>query len=71
MAIITSLNEDEIDIFKKQYLSAPDLKKEIEALEKEKVSKTKKKAYKLWKDQINLFIDLYNLKTGGNYKKVI
>jgi hypothetical protein len=71
MSIITSISNDELALFKKQYLNATDLKKEIEKLEVNKVRKSKKQEYIDWRDSINFYIDLYNLKTGTNYKKKI
>lgn len=46
--LILSIDDDELDLFKKQYVNLVDLNDEIEKLfeEGEKLDKRKKKAYK-------------------------
>lgn len=56
--IILDIEEDELNLFNKQYLSLPELHEEIEALfeEGEKLDKRKKKQVSEWKEKIN-FLD--------------
>jgi len=71
--LILNLEEDELNLFKKQYLSLPELHDEIEKQfeEGEKIDKRKKKVYKDWKDNINFLIDMYNAKCKfKTYKNV-
>jgi len=71
--LILNIEEDELNLFKKQYLSLPELHDEIEKQfeEGEKIDKRKKKAYKDWKDNINFLIDMYNAKSKfKTYKNV-
>lgn len=62
--LILSLEDDEMSLFKKQYISLGELQEEIEKLEEEgeKLDK-RKKEYKAWKDKINFLIDMYNTKS--------
>ena len=62
--LILSLEDDEMSLFKKQYVSLGELQEEIEKLEEEgeKLDK-RKKEYKAWKDKINFLIDVYNTKS--------
>lgn len=71
--IILDINEDELNLFNKQYLSLPELHEEIEALfeEGEKLDKRKKKQVAEWKEKINFLIDMYNAKSKfKTYNKV-
>jgi hypothetical protein len=71
--LILQLNDDEMNIFKKQYVNLVDLNDEIEKLfeEGEKLDKRKKKAYVEWKEKINFLIDVYNTRaTFKTYNKV-
>lgn len=71
--LILNIEEDELNLFKKQYLSLPELHDEIEKQfeEGEKIDKRKKKVYKDWKDNINFLIDMYNAKSKfKTYKNV-
>ena len=63
--IILDIEENDLNLFKKQYLNLADIKEEIEHLEDqmEKLDK-RKKEYKLAKDKINFLIDMYNAKAG-------
>lgn len=63
--IILDIEENDLNLFKKQYLNLADIKEEIENLEDqmEKLDK-RKKEYKLAKDKINFLIDMYNIKAG-------
>ena len=63
--LILDIDENELNLFKKQYLSVVDLHDEIEKLfeEGEKMDKRKKKLYKEWKDKINFLIDMYNTRS--------
>jgi hypothetical protein len=62
--LILSLEDDEMSLFKKQYVSLGELQEEIDKLEDEgeKLDK-RKKEYKAWKDKINFLIDMYNAKS--------
>lgn len=71
--LILQLDDDEMNIFKKQYVNLVDLNEEIEKLfeEGEKLDKRKKKAYAEWKEKINFLIDVYNTRaTFKTYNKV-
>ena len=70
--LILSLEDDEMSLFKKQYVSLGELQEEIGKLEEEgeKLDK-RKKEYKAWKDKINFLIDVYNAKSKYKiYNKV-
>jgi hypothetical protein len=70
--LILSLEDDEMSLFKKQYISLGELQEEIGKLEEEgeKLDK-RKKEYKAWKDKINFLIDVYNTKSKyKTYNKV-
>ena len=72
MGLILSLEDDEMSLFKKQYVSLGELQEEIDKLEEEgeKLDK-RKKEYKVWKDKINFLIDVYNTKSKyKTYNKV-
>jgi len=58
--LILSVDDDELNLFKRQYLSLPDLCDEIEKMLEQKVDKRKKKVYAKWKEDINFLIDMYN-----------
>lgn len=60
--IITQIDEDELDIFKKQYVNLIDIQEEITKLEDQIPDKRKKKLYKEWLSKVNFFIDMYNAK---------
>jgi hypothetical protein len=71
--LILSVNDDELNIFKKQYVNQVDLHDEIEKLfeEGKKLDKRKKKAYSDWKEKINFLIDMYNSRASfKTYNKV-
>ena len=71
--LILSIDDDDLNIFKKQYINLVDLYEEIEKLfeEGEKLDKRKKKAYKDWKEKINFLIDMYNTRSSfKTYNKV-
>ena len=71
--LILQLDEDDLNIFKKQYINLVDLHDEIEKLfeEGEKLDKRKKKAYQEWKEKINFLIEMYNARaTFKTYNKV-
>jgi hypothetical protein len=71
--LILSIDDDELNIFKKQYINQADLHDEIEKLfaEGEKLDKRKKKAYADWKEKINFLIDMYNSRASfKTYNKV-
>jgi hypothetical protein len=71
--LILTVDENDINIFKKQYVNLVDLHEEIEKLFEEggKLDKRKKKAYKEWKEKINFLIDMYNTRSSfKTYNKV-
>lgn len=71
--LILQLDDDEMNIFKKQYVNLVDLHDEIEKLFEEgnKLDKRKKKAYAEWKEKINFLIDVYNTRaTFKTYNKI-
>jgi len=71
--LILTVDEDELNIFKKQYINLVDLHDEIEKLfeEGKKLDKRKKKAYADWKEKINFLIDMYNSRASfKTYNKV-
>lgn len=63
--LILDIDENELNLFKKQYLNLVDLHDEIEKLfeEGKKIDKRKKKLYKDWKEKINFLIDMYNTRS--------
>lgn len=70
--LILSVGDDEMSLFKKQYVNLVELQGEIDKL-KEEGEKLKKrtKEYKEWKKKINFFIDVYNAKSKyKTYNKV-
>ena len=71
--LILSIDDDDLNLFKKQYISLVDLHEEIEKLfeEGEKIDKRKKKAVAEWKEKINFLIDMYNKRSAfKTYNKV-
>ena len=60
--LILTLDDDDLNIFKKQYINLVDLHDEIEKLfeEGKNLDKRKKKIYASWKEKINFLIDMYN-----------
>lgn len=61
--LILTIGEDELDMFKKQYVNLVDIQDEITKLEEQIPDKRKKKLYKEWVEKINFFIDMYNAKS--------
>lgn len=61
--LILSVEENELELFKKQYINLVDLQDEILKLEDAIPDKRRKKLYKEWKDKINFLIDMYNAKS--------
>ena len=71
--LILNIDDDELNLFKKQYLNLVDLHDEIEKLfdEGSKIDKRKKKVYQEWKEKINFLIDMYNTRSSfKTYNKV-
>jgi hypothetical protein len=71
--LILSIDEEELNLFKKQYVNLIDLHDEIEKLfeDGEKLDKRKKKAYQEWKEKINFLIEMYNSRSKfKTYNKV-
>jgi len=71
--LILTLEEEDLNLFKKQYINLVDLYDEIEKLfeEGKQIDKRKKKAYKEWKEKINFLIDMYNSRSKyKTYNKV-
>lgn len=71
--LILTIDDDDLNIFKKQYINQADLHDEIEKLfvEGEKLDKRKKKIYQDWKEKVNFLITMYNARaTFKTYNKV-
>jgi hypothetical protein len=71
--LILTVDDDDLNLFKKQYVNLAELHEEIEKLfeEGEKLDKRKKKDYKAWKEKINFLIDMYNSRSSfKTYNKV-
>jgi hypothetical protein len=64
-SIILDIEENELNLFQKQYLNLVELHDEIEKLfeEGDKIDKRKKKMYNEWKEKINFLIDMYNTRS--------
>lgn len=64
-SIILDIDENELNLFQKQYLNLVDLHDEIEKLFEEgsKIDKRKRKVYSEWKEKINFLIDMYNTRS--------
>lgn len=71
--LILDIEENDLNLFQKQYVNLIDLHEEIEKLfeEGEKIDKRKKKVYNDWKEKINFLIDMYNSRSKfKTYNKV-
>jgi len=71
--LILTVDDDELNLFKKQYVNLVDLYDEIEKLfaDGEKLDKRKKKIYQSWKEKVNFLIDMYNSRASfKTYNKV-
>jgi hypothetical protein len=70
--IILDIDDNDLNLFNKQYLNAVEIIQEIERLEDEEAKLDKrKKEHKLWKEKINFLIDMYNVKVGWKaYKNI-
>lgn len=71
--LILTVEEDDLNLFKKQYINLVDLYEEIEKLfeEGKQIDKRKRKEYKEWKEKINFLIDMYNSRSKyKTYNKV-
>lgn len=62
--IITSVSEEDLKFYNKQYLNAGDLKDNIEKLEGGEPTDKRTKEYRDWVDKLNFLYDLYNIKVG-------
>lgn len=62
MSLITGVSDDELNLFKKQYLSLPELFEEIEEMQLEPLEKDNP-FYTEWKHKLNFLIDMYNAKS--------
>lgn len=72
--LILNIEEDDLNLFQKQYISLVDLHEEIEKLfeEGESIDKRKKKQLSEWKEKINFLIDMYNSRSKfKTYNKVV
>ena len=72
--LILDIEEDDLNLFQKQYISLVDLHEEIEKLfeEGESIDKRKKKQVSEWKEKINFLIDMYNSRSKfKTYNKVV
>jgi hypothetical protein len=61
--LILDVDDNDINLFKRQYLSLPDLHEEIEKLLENRPDGRKRKELKEWKDHVNFLIDMYNTKS--------
>ncbi len=71
--LILDIEEDDLNLFEKQYISLVDLHEEIEKLfeQGETIDKRKKKVYNDWREKINFLIDMYNSRSKfKTYNKV-
>ena len=71
--LILHIDDYDLKLFEKQYISLVDLHEEIEKLfeEGEKIDKRKKKAHNDWREKINFLIDMYNSRSKfKTYNKV-
>jgi len=70
--IILDIDDNDLNLFNKQYLNAVEIIQEIERLEDEELKLDKrKKEHRLWKEKINFLIDMYNVKVGWKaYKNI-
>ena len=70
--IILDIDDNDLNLFNKQYLNAIEIIQEIERLEDEEEKLDKRtKEHKLWKEKINFLIDMYNVKIGWKaYKNI-
>lgn len=71
--LILNIEEDDLNLFNKQYINLVDLHEEIEKLfeEGESLDKRKKKLHNEWKQKINFLIDMYNSRSKfKTYNKV-
>jgi hypothetical protein len=70
--IILDIDDNDLNLFNKQYLNAAEIHDEIERLEDEESKLDKrKKEHRLWKEKINFLIDMYNVKVGWKaYKNI-
>ena len=64
MGLILSIDEEELNFYKKQYLNAGDLRDNIEKLESEEPSDKRKKEWRDWSDKLQYLYKLYNVKVG-------
>ena len=62
--IITDVSEEEVTLYKKQYINITDMKDELEKLYEEKPDGRKKIALKDWKDKVNFLVNLVNARAG-------
>ena len=71
--LILDIDDNDLNLFQKQYLNLVDIKEEIDRLEDvESTLDKRKKEYRLWKEKINFLIDMYNIKCGWKaYKKLL
>lgn len=71
--LILHIDDYDLNLFKKQYVSLVELHEEIEKLfeEGKSLDKRKKKLHNDWKQKINLLIDIYNSKAKfKTYNKI-
>lgn len=72
--LILDIEDNDLNLFQKQYISLTDLHEEIEKLfeEGETLDKRKKKQVSEWKEKINFLIDMYNSRSKfKTYNKVV
>jgi hypothetical protein len=71
MQIITTVNEADMKLFKKQYVNLSDVREEIKRLDSIAPTNKRTKEYKEWKKDINFLIDMYNTRVGYEYYEKI
>ena len=70
--IILDIDDNDLNLFQKQYINLADIKEEIDRLDDiEHTFDKRKKEYRLWKEKVNFLIEMYNVKCGWKaYKKL-
>jgi hypothetical protein len=64
ISLILEVGEEEVNLYKKQYINAVDIRDELEKLYADKPDGRKKTELAAWKQKVNFLVDLYNAKAG-------
>lgn len=68
MGLILTLGDDDVEFYRKQYLSLPELHAAIEkALSEEEMTDGEPEVHKQWQEKTNYLIDMYN--AASHFKK--